>query len=181
MSEVDLSFDHVSALLSYDSDSGDFRWKIRVGHVAPGSIAGHLDQQGYRKIKIGSRDYFAHRLAWLLINKEWPDKSIDHINRCRSDNRIYNLRLADKSQNSINASHKGSYTGIKGVYYDKKNRTWMARIAFRRKRRTMGPFRTAEDAGTAYTKAAQELHGEYVCTDTKIRDFRQRVAELPDG
>ena len=37
-----------------------------------GSIAGTLDSDGNRVIRINRRMYIAHRLAWLLVKGRWP-------------------------------------------------------------------------------------------------------------
>jgi len=82
--------------------------------------AGTTTNNGYIKIQINKIAYSAHRLVWVLFNKEIPvDKQIDHINRNRSDNRIENLRLATPSSNALNKPCKISNTGIRGVSKDR--------------------------------------------------------------
>jgi hypothetical protein len=48
---------------------------------------------------------------------EWPALDIDHRDTDPSNNRIKNLRLATRPQNSANkGSNKNNTTGLKGVY-----------------------------------------------------------------
>jgi hypothetical protein len=83
--------------------------------------AGTTTATGYLKVQINKIAYSAHRLVWVLFNKEIPlDKQIDHIDRNPSNNRIENLRLADSVSNALNRSCKISNTGIRGVSKDRK-------------------------------------------------------------
>ena len=52
---------------------------------------GSYDKDGYLILKIKGKQFKAHRIAWLLNYGEFPKGEIDHINRCRTDNRIENL------------------------------------------------------------------------------------------
>ena len=116
-------------LLSYDPDSGIFRWRVCARRKLVGSIAGHKGKQGYMHIGIDGRDYRAHRLVWLYVYGKWPPTEIDHINLLRHDNRLANLRLASREQNSANApSHRDSSSGLKGVSFHKHMRKWRAEI-----------------------------------------------------
>jgi len=94
----------VRGLFDYSPDSGVFVNKVTRGNKRKGTVAGIIDHTGYVRITINRVPYLAHRLAWLYVYGEWPAKDIDHKNRNRSDNRITNLRLADKSENQFNKS-----------------------------------------------------------------------------
>src|SRR5690242_11158228 len=112
--------------------------------------------------------YYAHRLAWFYVYQVWPKDEIDHINRIPDDNRILNLREANRIENMRNiATPKHNTTGFKGVtrhkFYPGK---FMAQISSttelkRRKTKYLGIFDTAEEAHAAYVAASRELHGEF--------------------
>ena len=53
------------------------------------------------------------------------------------------------------ASSTKSTSGYKGVYWDKANKRWVARITVKGKRRCLGLFRVKEDAARAYSRADQ--------------------------
>lgn len=89
---------------------------------------------------------------------------IDHINGNPLDNRKCNLREATVSQNSMNrgkASHNTS--GYKGVFLRKelKNKKYQAYITANHLRKTIGYYKTAEEAALAYNTEAIRIHGEF--------------------
>lgn len=150
--------------LSYDPATGVFTWLQQCGRVKPGEIAGTISSNGYVQIRIKGRIYLAHRLAWLCMHGEMPALMLDHINMNKQDNRIANLRLANKSQNSQNTLASAANTsGYKGVSWSKQSKKWRASIKVNQKAKHLGFFELPEDAYAAYKNAAQELHTHNGC------------------
>ena len=112
-----LTKEKLKEILLYDEECGQFyrRGKIRKGlHV--GEVAGSTTSTGYWRITIEKKEYLAHRLAWLYMKGEWPEKDIDHINGNPQDNRWSNLRLCSKRESNLNRGVlSNSRTGVKGV------------------------------------------------------------------
>jgi hypothetical protein len=157
-----LTFDDVDALLTYDPGTGVFRWKIYRNQLAKlGSVAGSKDRGGYMQIRINGVKYLSHRLAHLLMTKEWPTVYIDHINGVRDDNRWDNLRLCNKAQNSGNMRCLTSRntTGYRGV--TKRSNRYVAQINIRGDIRHIGSFNTAEEAYEAYRTVAKSHFGDF--------------------
>lgn len=97
----------------YDADTGKIIRSDRVNGL------GSLDKDGYLILKIKSRQYKAHRVAWFLYYGEFPSMEIDHINRNRTDNRISNLRIVNREENVKNTRHSPNLgTGVIGIYID---------------------------------------------------------------
>ena len=159
--ESHVSYDLLQELLDYSPDTGIFTWKTRDRkHFATDGrwktwnarftdkAAGCLCKtNGYLLISIDDRLYKAHRLAWLYVYGEWPSEQVDHVNRDRSDNRIANLRLACTHINSQNASRRHSNTsGHTGVYWQKRERKWEARVTWHRRGITLGSYKSKTDA-----------------------------------
>lgn len=88
---------------------------------------------------------------------------VDHINGNVLDNRRTNLRLASRSQNSMNkAKTKKPKSSIyKGVKWDKQMKKWRANICINYKLIFIGLFNNEKQAALAYDKKAKELHGEF--------------------
>lgn len=149
--------------LNYDPDTGVFTWKVSMKRLI-GKRAGTL-QHGYLVITVSingvRQSYLAHRIAWLYVHGEWPLKQIDHINGCRDDNRIANLREATAAQNIINSQRKRS--GLRGV--QKRWGGYLAYIQHSGRQCYLGSFPTAEEAHAAYRDAARKLHGEFARFD----------------
>lgn len=143
--------------VSYDKDSGVFSWKKKRQGVAIGKF-GNLEKTGYVRVKFLNKKYLAHRIAWLMVYKQWPEDQIDHINGNRSDNRISNLRVVDQSGNSQNCqfAQKNNQSGYFGVHASGKK--WRAQIRINKKLKHLGLFDTPELASMAYIEAKRSMH-----------------------
>jgi hypothetical protein len=152
----------LKALLSYDPDTGIFRWKTcayNKTHLI-GTVAGTL-LLGYVVIRIGGRGYKAHRLAWLYTHGEIPDE-LDHINCVRDDNRLVNLRPADRAPNSQNTRKRANKTSqYKGVSLRRATGKWKVGIDVNGRRIYLGYYDTQETAHAVYCDAARKYHGEF--------------------
>jgi hypothetical protein len=141
--EAALTHDIAQSLLSYNPETGLLTWKEnptfrnrkankRGGHFrVPGAEAGCLSGKNlYISVQVNGYSYLAHRLAWLLYYGKWPTDQVDHINQCRHDNRIKNLREADNRSNHANRTDNKS--GHVGVLWEKSRSKWKAyaRIAY---------------------------------------------------
>lgn len=151
--------------VSYNHDTGLFTWiKSNKNHIKPNASAGNLSPRGYIVIRIYGVLYKAHRLAWLYVYGVFPPKEIDHINHIKDDNRISNLRLADRTVNNRNASkRKDNTSGVVGVTFHKRIKKWQASIGA--KSQHLGYFENKDDAIFARKQAELNLdyhanHGE---------------------
>ena len=147
--------------VSYDEQTGLFAWKQKRQGVIDGKF-GNLEKTGYVRAKVLNKKYLAHRLAWFIVNKRWPDGQIDHINGDRSDNRIANLRVVDQSGNSQNrrTKQKNNQSGFFGVHIS--GAKWRAQIRIEKKLKHLGLFDTPELASKAYIDAKRSIHA--TCT-----------------
>ena len=67
----------VRELLSYEPETGEFRWLPREGNApfnarSAGKLAGH-EEKGYWRIRFDGRYHGAHRLAWLYVHGRLPN------------------------------------------------------------------------------------------------------------
>lgn len=154
MATTSLTQEHLKSLLTYNPDTGDFRWRVNCGTRAKaGALAGAKNSEGYIHIQICRRKYRAHRLAWLYTFGYCPAE-IDHINRAKDDNRIANLRSVTHAENGQNQKRPSNNTsGHIGVDYHKRSQKWRARIKIDGKLKDIGYFTTVEEAAAARKNA----------------------------
>ena len=101
-----------------------------------------------------------------LVMDATEDYLVDHINRNPLDNRKENLRVCTQAENSRNVGvSQSNTTGFKGVYFEKLNNKYRARIKYDGERISLGCFTNAVDAAIAYDKKAIELFGDFAYTN----------------
>lgn len=158
-----LSAERLRELLSYDEETGEFRWRddlvVRAGPRMNGRVAGSHVWDGYIKIKVDGALYSAHRLAWLYTHGKWPVGNVDHIDNNRANNALVNLRIATSAQNSANKGPRKNRAPARGVMPHGPG--YVARIHNAGKRHYLGYFTTLEAASAAYEAKAAELHGDF--------------------
>ena len=162
---AELAAERLRDLLSYDPDTGHFRWKVsNSNRCKVGDIAGFKETEGRIQIRIDNKTYRAHRLAWLHTYGRWPQHQIDHINHDQSDNRLSNLREATNQENSRNMRKKNS-SGLRGAQWSPRVGRWKSEIRTNSGKKFLGWFKTKEEAHSAYVKAALLHHGEFAKVD----------------
>ncbi len=172
-----LSYKAVRKLLSYNPETGVFRWKRRPEGLHKkvktwnsrfaGAIAGTIVCPNpsatilinYVHISVFGSMYFAHRLAFCHVTGKWPVDDVDHIDGDGTNNRWINLRQATPSQNAANRRCTFSSLGIKGVCQHRGK--YQAQIKVHGKSIYLGRFTTPEEASAAYAAAAIKHFGEY--------------------
>ncbi|MGZ8188476.1 MAG: HNH endonuclease, partial [Methylosarcina sp.] len=152
----------VRRLFDYDSVTGDLIWKVcaPTSPKKPGDVAGCINGQGYRHVRIAGVKYKSSRLVWIWHHGEIPDGvEIDHEDRDRANDRIENLRQATSGQNSANTKRKKNQSGLRGVY--KNGNKFQAKIRVDGNQTYLGSFDTPEAAHAVYLEAAKKAFGEF--------------------
>jgi hypothetical protein len=185
MSDSVISYEDLRKVLNYDQNTGLFTWKKRPVSFFSYSAQGQSPEarcQAWNAVHAGKpalisvkdnkylygrifdRNIYAHRAAWCFCKGEWPLHEIDHINGNRTDNRILNLRDATPSENAKNVQKRSDNTsGKTGVYLDKKNKTWFAKISILGKHVYLGSSKIKEEAILLRVKA--EKNYGYTCRE----------------
>ena len=126
-----------------------------------------FDLEDYDLIKdycwlIAADGYVASAKGVLFHNIVMGNKSIDHKNHKKYDNRKSNLRKASASQNQMNATKRSDNTsGFTGVSWDKNKNKWIAYIAINGKQEYLGAFNKKENAINARKEAEDKYFGEW--------------------
>ena len=149
-------------ILLYDPDTGEFSRRISTaahrGKI--GDPVGTLSDQGYLMISVKSKQYRAHRLAFLYMTGEWPSAQVDHVNGIRIDNRWANLRDVPQPINQQNRRHpnRNSSTGVLGVSWISREQKYGVRIWVGGKYKSFGQFDDLEKAKAVYLQKKRSLH-----------------------
>lgn len=152
-----LSAEQARARFAYNPKTGILSRKVGIPGKSIGSRVGSVRNDGYRSVELDGVSHYEHRLVWLIVNGEWPERHLDHINGNRADNRIANLRLASVSENAQNRKVRSdNKAGIVGVR--KQANAWLASIGVRGRKFHLGSFATKEEARAAYLAAKSRLH-----------------------
>jgi hypothetical protein len=153
-----MSIEAMKRVLRYDSETGEFWWTAEAPTKVAGKLANAKDRMGYVCLKVNGKMHKAHRLAWAFVYGEFPEKHIDHINGDPSDNRLCNLRLADRKLNMQNQrrARSDNATGVLGVR--KNGSGYRAEIRVDGKRINLGTYPTTELAHIAYVDAKRKHH-----------------------
>jgi hypothetical protein len=127
-----------------------------------------LDKDGYYKLTLyQDGKQIQHKIRRLVANSftNNPEnkKCVDHINNCRTDNNIGNLRWVTLTENQYNCAISNNNTsGVKGVDFHKKTDMWRAYIYINRKFISIGQYNTLKEAKEARQLKAKEVFGEFM-------------------
>lgn len=151
-----------SDVMEYNPETGIVTAKVGFSNRHAGMPIGSNTSYGYLATSLFGKKVQIHRLAWFLHYGEWPEMDIDHINGIKKDNRISNLRLATISQNQFNKPiQKNNSSGVKGVYWNKRDNKFIASVQHQGKKHTAGRFDDLESAKKAVEDLRIKLAGEF--------------------
>lgn len=121
----ELTQEGLKKLVTYDKDTGLF-------FNTKGKQIGHVCPKGYVLASIKGKQRRLHQMAWLYTNGYTPTSpyELDHINRNKTDNRLFNLREITHQENCTNGSVRvNSTSGVTGVNFHKGSNKWIAHIS----------------------------------------------------
>ena len=158
--KAEISAEIVRAKFAYNPVTGHLLHRRGRGRAQRGTRAGSLKPTGYRVVNVNGRFFQSARVAWLHYYGMWPEHQIDHINHCRDDDRIENLRDVTGTVNQHNQSgaRKNNTSGCVGVHFNNKEQRWYAVTYLKSKLHFLGSFHTFEDAVAARIEGKARLH-----------------------
>jgi hypothetical protein len=156
--------DQVIAHHLFEYKDGDLYWKNAQRPSFNGKKAGYDNGSGYKKVSIDGKQYYSHRIIYLMQHGVMP-KLVDHIDGNPSNNAIENLRPANTSQNMMNSLKKQNNTsGYRNVFPNKERDTWVVYITINKKTKFFGSYEDVELAGLVAEEARRKYHGEFFST-----------------
>lgn len=130
-----------------------------------------------RSIFFKSNSFYESRLIFFYHYGYFPE-IVDHKDLDTLNNKIENLRAADKFKNAhnrgsnknVSSKYKGVYSTVQKTYRFVKESSerkvymyyrWSAQISYDNKQIHIGQFKTENEAALAYNKAAVKYHKEF--------------------
>ena len=160
----------------FEYKDGNLYRKISLGRTKAGDKVGFVNDKGYVAVNIDKECIALHRIIWMIQYGQMPTL-IDHIDGNRQNNRIENLRLADRCGNAQNKRmHRNNTSGVKGVYWHKKANKWKAQIACKNKHYNLGLYDALSEADEVVSLAREMLHGTFA--NHGIEQLQADVAAL---
>ena len=90
----------------------------------------------------------AHQFIWYCVNQEIVEE-IDHIDRKRNNNSIYNLRACNRKLNAKNIN-------CKGFHFCNRLKKYVSKITIDGKSNYLGSYKSKEEARQAYLQAKKK-------------------------
>lgn len=155
-----LTLERAQELLECDTQAG---YLVRKNCVQRpdriGYEAGYYSE-GYYKVSIDGFVYFRAQIVWLFAYGYIPKGTIDHADINKSNDAIWNLRIATKGQNAANSKINSRNTsGFKGVSLCKTTGRYRSSIQVNGHSKNLGRYATPEEARAAWANAAIEAYG----------------------
>ena len=124
-----MNVDLLNGLFVCDVLAGTLHWRVSRRGTRAGGRAGTLNRDGYRQVKVDGKRLCEHRIIVSMIEGRTldADEEVDHENGVRDDNRIENLRIVDRSENSRNRRVHRAGKPV-GVTWHKTAQKWQAEI-----------------------------------------------------
>jgi hypothetical protein len=117
-------------------------------------IIGSINSDGYYNIKLNNKMYKVHRIvAMVYLDLDITDTKlqVDHIDRCRNNNNVDNLRLLPHNKNMWNST-------CKGYSWHKQHKKWQVELMVNYKNVYRKYWETEEEAAADYIKQKEIYH-----------------------
>lgn len=150
---MNLTYKRAHKYFSYNAKTGALSWKIRVGHSTPGLLVGYITPNGY-VFRIKGKAFPVHRVIWLMEYGSWPKHRIRHLNGNVFDNRLSNLKDANRKEiirhSKLQIDNK---SGVTGVSWNEDAGKWEAKIRVDGVQTYLGLFPHIKEAALARKNA----------------------------
>lgn len=156
--------EHREAHELFEYRDGNLFWRTKRGQRAlAGAKAGTLDKDGYTVVRTNGKTHKVHRLVFLMHHGYLPIE-VEHASRDKSDNRIENLRAADRSGNMHNIGlSAANKSGCKNVSWNKRSAKWQTELKLHNKTKYLGMYEDLELADLVAQEARDLYHGRFAC------------------
>jgi hypothetical protein len=150
MPELAISFKCKDYICFYDQEDHEL-----ISHYS-----WSVSSAGYGQTSIKGRTILMHRLIMDVVDSS--EKMVDHKNHDKLDNRRFNLRLCNASENRRNSRKIAVGSSIyKGCYWEKDRFQFHAQIGLGDRVKNLGRYSDERLAGKAYDRKALEVFEDF--------------------
>lgn len=108
-----------------------------------------INVYGYYYVNLSKNNQVKHKRIHRLVAEAFipnPESKpqVDHIDRCRTNNIVTNLRWVTGSENCLNTKSRNKQ--FFGIYWIKQNRKYRVSITIEKKLKHIGLYATIEEA-----------------------------------
>ena len=154
-----LTKDYLHQIFEYKD--GNLYWKINKGVAKTGDITGCFSPSGYLNTTINRKTYRTHRLIFMWHYGFFPEE-IDHEDGNSLNNRIENLRPANRGENCRNRTLTNkNKSGIKGVSWCKDRNKWRVQLQINGKKLNFGDYNDIDYAKFIADAMRYKYHKEF--------------------
>jgi HNH endonuclease len=165
-----ISFNKLREFVDYNPEEGWAKWKVDRYDAAKKLWARVGDLVPYKTSINGCHIRLSHIIFVFYTNGMWAKNIVDHKDGSHDNNKIANLREADKLQNLINSKmRKHNTSGITGVDWRTGVNKWRASIRVNNKLLHLGHFDDINDARQARWDAEDKYFGEFAARHSRPR------------
>ena len=166
------SVERLRQIFTCDGEAGILR---RIKPRKNASL-GTVSSSGYRQSIVDGRLFHVPHIIWAMTTGKWPVDDLDHIDGCRTNDRMSNLREATRAQNCANQPvRKNNTSGFKGV--SKHGRGWRFSVTHNGIRFISRVFARPEAAHAGYLERTSEINGGFARIDRTV----SRAVFAPDN
>ena len=143
------------------SDLGNVR-NVKTGQI----LKPQQVPKGYLQVYLNNKDkkrkpFRIHKLVAMAFLGHIPcgmQITVDHVNGCRTDNRLENLEIVSMRENNIRGKARLNNTSqFPGVCWSKHHNNWRSMIMIGNKKKHLGIFTSELEAAQAYQTALQQI------------------------
>lgn len=128
-------------------------YKVRWSNPSKGDAVRTLNGTNGRKTTL-----YMHQ----ILCPAPPGYETDHKDTNTLNNQLSNLRIASKEQQGWNRQlQKNNTSGVKGVYWHKRDKLYRVQIRVQGKKKYIGGYKSLKVAIKARDKAVKQYHGEF--------------------
>lgn len=123
---------------------------------------GATNDRGYGQLRVAGKHLYAHRAAFEIRNGPIADGLvIDHICHnasCVNPDHLQAVSVQQNVENHNGTAKSHSRSGVRGVRWNSRYNGWEARVGHDYKQRTIGVFRSIQEAESAVIEARNRIH-----------------------